>query len=576
MRQHILVCSLIVLLFMSSCNSQTSPFESYLSSVDTLVLSNPDSALALLQSIDTLLLTTNDIRAHYLLLDYMAHDKSYQTKTDTTSILWCTDYYDHHGDSYQRALAHFYAASTYRELNLQPQMFSHLLKAEYFAEKKTDKGLQALVYYNIGRIYYLNDLMEKAVIYYDKMNSVAIQIKDSVLLLHSYSLLGESLGFINQNDKAIKMLKKAEIIAEQVNEKRGLSEIQYRLSRLFYQKGDSSKSLYYAKHSCMNNMVQDHYLKLFMLGQAYMLNEQNDSAKKYLEQAISTDDIELNTNCYQLLSDICFSEGDSVQANSYLKHQVFYLDSLHLNKTDIEISELENQFSGWRQLQLYSSRMLTLLMCLFACIVISICLFIRWKKQHKTQQEQIEIINKALEVSNNKLENVTKENRTIVKENRKILSSIGDYDNLRKQKEELEVIIQEKTTEIAESQKKRQALNEDIIFKSDIYGMINNMIYEIQQYGEPQKRFKVDQINSLKAVIDSQYHDLSLRLKEEFGFSDSDILICCLAILNVKKEYLEHFLNVSRRTSYRRCDLICDRLCIPHNLAFLKNFLEKF
>ena len=94
----------IILLSIASCTfinvSRT------LNDVESYIMERPDSALAVLESIDRVDLNTARTEAHHALLHAMALDKNYIDVTEDSIAKVATEYYKKHGPrrNYARAL----------------------------------------------------------------------------------------------------------------------------------------------------------------------------------------------------------------------------------------------------------------------------------------------------------------------------------------------------------------------------------------------------------------------------------------------------------------------------------------
>ena len=84
-----------------------------LNDVESYIMERPDSALAVLESIDRKDLKTSSIRAHHALLHAMALDKNYIDVTDDSIASVAVDYYLKHGSKKNRARALYYLGKSY-------------------------------------------------------------------------------------------------------------------------------------------------------------------------------------------------------------------------------------------------------------------------------------------------------------------------------------------------------------------------------------------------------------------------------------------------------------------------------
>ena len=143
-----------------------------LKDVETYIAERPDSALAVIESMDTTDLTTKGLRAHHALLHAMALDKNYIDVTDDSLALKAVNYYQKRGPRKNYARALYYLALSYYYDKQYDKSIIELSKAEPVAEKNDSlywgfaKVLQASVYSrNYNEIAELEALEEALQIY---------------------------------------------------------------------------------------------------------------------------------------------------------------------------------------------------------------------------------------------------------------------------------------------------------------------------------------------------------------------------------------------------------------------------
>ena len=106
-----------------------------LKDVETYIAERPDSALAVIESIDTTTLTTTGLRAHHALLNAMALDKNYIDVTDDSLALKAVNYYQKRGPRKNYARALYYLALTHFRTEQYESSMNYLSMAEMVAEK---------------------------------------------------------------------------------------------------------------------------------------------------------------------------------------------------------------------------------------------------------------------------------------------------------------------------------------------------------------------------------------------------------------------------------------------------------
>src|SRR3712207_4024131 len=106
MRKYIITFVSILALLQTACN-HTTENNTLLTQADSLLTSQPDSALRILQSIPTEDLKTEADIAYHALLLTQARDKNYIAQTDDSLIRIAVQYYDAHKQAEMQARAYY-------------------------------------------------------------------------------------------------------------------------------------------------------------------------------------------------------------------------------------------------------------------------------------------------------------------------------------------------------------------------------------------------------------------------------------------------------------------------------------
>lgn len=142
-----LICGLFAML---SCG--VSEMKNRLKDVESYIMKRPDSALAVLDSMDRTLLTTDRLKAHHALLYAMALDKNYIDVTDDSLASIALDYYSRKGPEKYEARSRYYLGLSYFYAGDFSKAILESTKAEEVAEKSDSlywgfvKVLQADIY----------------------------------------------------------------------------------------------------------------------------------------------------------------------------------------------------------------------------------------------------------------------------------------------------------------------------------------------------------------------------------------------------------------------------------------------
>ena len=106
-----LTCLALVIPTLFSCSSPAA--QRALNDVESYIMDRPDSALAVLDSMDRALLTTDRLKAHHALLYAMALDKNYIDVTDDSLASVALDYYSRKGPKKYEARSRYYLGLSY-------------------------------------------------------------------------------------------------------------------------------------------------------------------------------------------------------------------------------------------------------------------------------------------------------------------------------------------------------------------------------------------------------------------------------------------------------------------------------
>ena len=142
-----LFCGLVSLI---SCG--VSEVRDKLNDVESYIMERPDSALAVLDSMDRAILTTDRLKAHHSLLLAMVLDKNYIDVSDDSLARVALDYYSRKGPAKYEARSQYYLALSYYYADDLRKAILEATKAEAVAEASDSlyfgfvKVLQADIY----------------------------------------------------------------------------------------------------------------------------------------------------------------------------------------------------------------------------------------------------------------------------------------------------------------------------------------------------------------------------------------------------------------------------------------------
>ena len=178
LRHYISLISLsLAALLLASCASRHTA--ATLNDVETYIQQRPDSALATIRALDTTMLTTRSLRAHYALLHAIALDKNWIDTTDVGVVMPAVEYYDRHPSDIRRAKALYYLGRIQQNAGDRPEAIISFMKAERYAEASKDVDFKGLICLAISTIYSQTHLHEEALEYTERAYSLFVEAKDT-------------------------------------------------------------------------------------------------------------------------------------------------------------------------------------------------------------------------------------------------------------------------------------------------------------------------------------------------------------------------------------------------------------
>lgn len=149
-RELILICCMILLW---GCGHRDEESWEKMLAADRMMEESPDSAMAVLQTIDTTLLKGKEERAKYGLQMSMALDKNYVDTTDFSVLQPAIDYYADNGSDNEKLRTYYYQGRIYQNKNFEDDAIKSFLKALDLAENATDTLTLARSYFALAVIY---------------------------------------------------------------------------------------------------------------------------------------------------------------------------------------------------------------------------------------------------------------------------------------------------------------------------------------------------------------------------------------------------------------------------------------
>lgn len=318
MKQHLLSISILILI-LAGCTSKNE-YSRLLVQADALMLSQPDSALYLLQEIAPRQFPNKADRAYYALLLTQAEYKNYIKLTSDSLIQNAVSYYGQTKNRLMQAKAYYYQGCTFSDMNECDKATKAYHNAIHAANriKAGNSRLSGLIYNSMAHVYQNQGLTAKADSMYQLTEELAIRIKDTILLGEALSRRGIysiSLGKEHYRQAEKQMLK-----AYRLSKKIKLLPVQgiaaASLSNLYSRMQDHAQALFFAKEFLSLSKKDSTELAraCLLLGDSYYKAGQYDSANIYLHRSLSTNEYEIKEKACMSLSGIARMQKSFEQA----------------------------------------------------------------------------------------------------------------------------------------------------------------------------------------------------------------------------------------------------------------------
>lgn len=265
--------------------------------VERVIVEQPDSALSILNGIDTRTLISRRSRAKYALLLSQAKDKCFIDETNDSLINIAVSYYKDRGCSSDRMKSYYYLGRVYYNAGLYPQANVAFTLAESDATALSDYFYAGLIYrgmaWGYNATFNNKEENEYAVKSYDCF------VKADADLYAAYALFGIGVSKLNRKlfHEAIKDLIKAVDYAQQLDNVNLEVNARQTLSTIYIELEDPEKAfrhLQYVKDTLKYPLDYEWYTNY---AGACILSNQLDSVTYYLESARNL--VDSNSTEYQ-------------------------------------------------------------------------------------------------------------------------------------------------------------------------------------------------------------------------------------------------------------------------------------
>ncbi len=523
----------VLLSVLTSCG-QNGTIDECLDKVESCMSATPDSALVILESMDSVNFDSKEQNARYALLKSMALDKNYIDRTDDSLVNIAVDYYRHRFNALYGFRSYYYQARIYQNAGQMDRAMESLVRAEHIGSNKIPADDLARLHIAKSQI-----LTSR----YDYSKNLLTELK----LVESYS---KEAGKINNYVLSLQEQAKAYIVNKNYSEANRCLEVIRGQDSLSYQSilGYNKICLYLSVNSEQPSdsisVALNRYLAIAkdpsevnweFVAQAYMRLGNYASAINALQKHSAYNDLAADDAYYYLMSETCHSLGDYQQAYDNLVRYSDISDSLDMIKMRQEVNSVKENFENELLIQKQHW-----LLCICALLFVTFIFIIVFYLLRKRKKERM----------------------LMVKYND--LKEEYDYLNMTKESCKAKMIscADEETLKILD--RRIKALG--TFLSKDIPDSLSKVADKLEDL-TVDKNIVTDSIGMLYAI----YHPAFVLKLEEYGLTASEVGFCCLLVLGLRTSELSMVINKSN--TYNISSRIRSKLKLEHDSGKLANWL---
>lgn len=525
----LLFCTLLALF---ACGHK--PYPHSLTAVDSLASVNPDSAIALINSLNNEMKSApQSTQMYYQLLCIKANDKAYIPHTSDSLILPVLHYYIEKNDEQHLPEAYYYAGRVYRDLEDAPQALNYFEKALGALPENGGYKQKSKIYSQMGTLFSYQNVHDEALKMYKKSQKCDITLKDSASMVFNFRDIAYEYRHCNKTDSALYYYQKAFDSANALQNAELAAMVQSQIAGLYIILGEYDLAKKALQHSLKNMDVHNQSGIYSIASKLYHKTGYTDSAIYYYKELVECGTIYAKKLAHKGLAQIALEQNNPQKASAHFLLYEQCSDSID-KITDTETIRHMNSLYNYQLREKENNRLKTeneqkekftiiigtvtnlLIILLIACI-----LYYRWKKaQFKLQMEKLKQLKK--EQYQNSLQTLDN-NKLKIKELEEKLEKVGQTNailkaQLEEQKEGMLYINKQVEIEL-----ERREESKSLLEKSDIYHHIQKQLSKNTHTNLLPNDWK-----TLEIVINSTYDDFKEKLYNLYHMKEHEYHVCLL------------------------------------------------
>lgn len=549
---------------------------------EAIMYEHPDSALQILQEMQTPASSQKLEYATWALLMTHAKYKMFIRQTDSLVNI-AYSYFMKREDAQRKALVLYLKGGICQDNKDIEEAQRLFLEASGYAEKNDDYQLCYLINAQLGNIYVLRSYKEYALDAFSKAYQYALKSNNSEYIASSQMYLGRVYSIQLKFDLAIECYKNAIEVAKQNHSLRKIIASCNELAGVYTETKDYEQAMYYVKQAIKNNSIGAIKGQInLVIGDIYNRTGLIDSAYYYLDRVIAFEKNPrtVNSAC-RILYDLSKKERKFKEAMFYSDKLLSGLDSLYSSHRDQELAKMQEKYNQQKvineknQLKIEkdkNTRTALMALVLLICVIATLIYIYQrklMKKERTIQKKEEEIRRSMMQIS---------ENRRLIKHNQskmeELMAQIKANKGMQEQLKELSKTYSEMQQQNGALSNENQVLQENIEqysssldAQSEELRKLNELTEEIQRLHDREKALSTQLVKNTKVlnnlITDPQYIDtiqwkdieeavntifdnFTERLSQKIStLTEYDLHLCCLIKLRMNNASIATALGIS-------------------------------
>ena len=368
---------------------------------DSLSEVNPDSAMAVLGSVERgLKAMDDDALWYYRLLRLKVRGKAYEafSRADSTEVFAVLDHYRRRGDRHLLPQAYYYAGCVVRDIGNAPMAIDLFQQGMDAMADTTDLKLRSILNFQTGFLLFEQRVYAPAVNYFKESLRLERLRKDTAMMAYCY----EKLAFVycanKMNDSTLYYFDQAQQCAESLGDsiaEKGFvaSKALYYISIKDYDKADCCLEPY------MTHVQNSDFAAMYCMYAITRLYKKDYDQVVYLcDFLLKSGNVYQKKRAYHLLTVVNYHRGNLAKALDCISNYEYFSDSVDALKSAEIVARMNASYNYNKYVaenaELKVERMYYIL-CVFVVVIIASAIFIRGLFVYKKNKRRLKILEEA-------------------------------------------------------------------------------------------------------------------------------------------------------------------------------------